>query len=94
MKNHFARIPLPTFEGSQFCPQPSPPYPDGGGALAGGEVRLGEANKRARSAIGLTRDRLAAEARPEMSPASNGDATEEAWILVRIGAELNNVRHG
>jgi hypothetical protein len=35
---------------------PFPPYPDGGGALAGGEVRLGEANKRARSAIGLTRD--------------------------------------
>jgi hypothetical protein len=72
MKNHFARRPLPTFEGSQLCPWPSPPYPDGGGAVAGSEVRLGEANKRARSAIGLTRDRLAAEARPEMSPASGG----------------------
>jgi hypothetical protein len=72
MKNHFARRPLPTFESLHLCPRPSPPYPDGGGALAGGEVRLGEANKRARSAIGLTRDRLAAEARPEMSPASGG----------------------
>jgi hypothetical protein len=63
---------LPTFESSYLCPRPSPLYPDGGGALAGGEVRLGEANKRARSAIGLTRDRLAAESRPEMSPASGG----------------------
>jgi hypothetical protein len=72
MKNPFARRPLPTFECSQMCPRPSPPYPDGGGVLAGGEVRLGEANKRARSAIGLTRDRLAAEAWPEMSPASGG----------------------
>jgi hypothetical protein len=72
MKNHFAHRPLPTFESSHLCPRTSPPYPDGGGALAGGEVRLGEANKRARSAIGLTRDRLAAEAQPEMSPASGG----------------------
>jgi hypothetical protein len=72
MKNHFVRRPLPTFEGSQLFPRPSPPYPNGGGALAGGEVRLAEANKRARSAIGLTRDRLAAEARPEMPPASGG----------------------
>jgi hypothetical protein len=72
MKNHFVRRPLPTFESSHLCPRPSPPYLDGGGMLAGGEVRLGEANKRARSAIGLTRDQLAAEARPEMSPASGG----------------------
>jgi hypothetical protein len=72
MKNHFARRPLPTFESSHLYPRPSPPYPDGGGTLAGGEVRLGEADKRARSAIGLTRDRLAAEDRPEMSPASGG----------------------
>jgi hypothetical protein len=64
MKNHFARRPLPTFEGSQLCPQPSPPYSDGGGTLTGSVVRLLEANKRARSAIGLTRDRLAAEAQP------------------------------
>jgi hypothetical protein len=35
-------------------------------------VRLGEANKRARGVIGLTSDRLAAEVRPEMSPASGG----------------------
>jgi hypothetical protein len=72
MKNHFARRPLPTFESSQMCPRLPPPYPEGGGALAGGEVRLGEANKRAMSAIGLTRDGLAAEAWPEMSPASGG----------------------
>jgi hypothetical protein len=45
-------------------------YPDGGGALAGGKVRLGEANKRASSAIGLTRDGLAAKTRPEMPPVS------------------------
>jgi hypothetical protein len=67
MKNPFARRPLPTFESSHLCPRPSPPYPDGGGALAGGEVRLGEANKRARGATRLTSDRLAAEVRPEMS---------------------------
>jgi hypothetical protein len=85
VKNHFARR-----ESSHLCPQPSPPYPDGGGALAGGEVRLGEANKRARSAIGLTRDRLAAEARPEdvtgeRRRQSSGGAAAEAQILVRIG---------
>jgi hypothetical protein len=67
VKNHFARR-----ESSHLCLRPSPSYPDGGGALAGGEVRLGEANKRARSAIRLTTDRLMAEARPEMSPASGG----------------------
>jgi hypothetical protein len=89
MKNHFARRTLPTFESSQLCPRPYPPYPDGGGALAGGEVRLGEANKRARSAIGLTRDRLTVEARSEMSPASGGAGA----MAARIGAELNNVRH-
>jgi hypothetical protein len=72
MKNHFARRPLPTFEGSKMCPRSSPPYPNGGGVLTSGKVRLGEANKRARSAIGLTSERLAAEARPEMSPASGG----------------------
>jgi hypothetical protein len=38
--------------------------------IAGGEVRLGEANKRARGATRLTSDRLAAEVRPEMSLAS------------------------
>jgi hypothetical protein len=78
MKNHFARGPLPTFESSHLCPRPSPPYPDGGGTLAGGEVRLEEANKRARSAIGLTRDGLAAKARPEMSPANGGGGTVAA----------------
>jgi hypothetical protein len=46
------------------------PYPDNGGALAGGEVRLGEGNKWSRSAIGLTRDALAAKTRPEMPPTS------------------------
>jgi hypothetical protein len=76
---HFARRPLPTFESSHLCPQPPPPYPDGSGALAGGEVRLGEANKRARSVIGLTRDRLEAEARLEMSPASGSGGAVVAW---------------
>jgi hypothetical protein len=78
MKNHFPRRPLPTFESSHLFPRPSPPYPDDSGALAGGEVRLGEANKRARNVIGLTRDRLAAEARPDMSPASGGGGAVEA----------------
>jgi hypothetical protein len=45
-----------TFESSQMCPRFPTPYPDGGGALGSGEVRLGEANKRAGSAIGLTLD--------------------------------------
>jgi hypothetical protein len=83
MKNPFARRPLPTFECSQMCPRPSPPYPDGGDALAGGEVRLGELDKRARGAIGLTTDQLAAEARPEVSPASGGDRAVAArpWKL-------------
>jgi hypothetical protein len=61
-----------TFESSQMCPRFPTPYHDGGGALDGGEVRLGEANKRAGSAIGLTRDGLAAKTRPEMPPASGG----------------------
>jgi hypothetical protein len=78
MKNRFARRPLPNFESSQLCPRPSPPYPDGGGALTGGEVRLGEANKRARSAIGLTRDRLAAEARPGNGPVMAGSEAHAA----------------
>jgi hypothetical protein len=72
MKNHFARRPLPTFEGSKMCPRSSPPYPNGGGALTSGEVRLGEANERARSAIGLTSEQLAAEARLEILSASGG----------------------
>jgi hypothetical protein len=48
VKNPFACRPLLTFNNSQMCPRPSPPYHDDGGALAGDEVRLGEANKRAR----------------------------------------------
>jgi hypothetical protein len=56
------------------------PYPDGGGALAGGEVRLGEANKRARSAIGLNRDGLAAKTRLEMPPASSGGGVVAARL--------------
>jgi hypothetical protein len=56
-------------------PSTSPPYPDGGGALAGGEVRHGEANKRARSAIGLTRGRFVSEARPGNGPVmADGEA--------------------
>jgi hypothetical protein len=83
MKNPFARRPLPTFESSHLCSRPSPPYSDGGGALAGGEVRLGEPNKRARGAIRLTSDRLAVEVRPEMSPASGGGGAVAArpWKL-------------
>jgi hypothetical protein len=42
------------------------------GTLAGGEVGPGEANKRARSAIGLTRGRLAAEARRVKGPVMAG----------------------
>jgi hypothetical protein len=60
------------------------PYPDGGGALAGCEVRLGEANKRARSVIGLTRDGLAAKTRPEMPPAS-GDGGAVAARPQKLG---------
>jgi hypothetical protein len=78
MKNPFARRPLPTFECSQMCPRPSPPYPDGGGVLAGGEVRFGEASMQARGAAGLTSDRLTVEARPEVSPASGGDGAAAA----------------
>jgi hypothetical protein len=61
-----------------MCPRFPTPYPDGGGALAGGEVRLGEANKRAGSAIGLTLDRLVVEVRPGRSPASGGGRADAA----------------
>jgi hypothetical protein len=75
------------------------PYPNGDGALAGGEVRLWEANKQAGSAIGLTRDGLAVKTRPEMPPASgerrtSGSAVAGARISERRGTELNSVWHG
>jgi hypothetical protein len=68
-----------------MCPRFSPTVPDGGGALAGSEVRHGEANKQAGSAIGLTLDQLVVEVRPEKSPASGGDGAEAArpWRLGR-----------
>jgi hypothetical protein len=44
--------------------------------LAGREVRLGEANKRAGGAIGLTLDRLVVEVWPGRSPASGGGGAE------------------
>jgi hypothetical protein len=66
---------------SQMCPRLPKPYPDGGGALAGGEVRPGQANKQARSAIGLTLDRLVVEVRPGRSPA-------------RVAAEQKRRGHG
>jgi hypothetical protein len=44
----------------------------GGGELAAGDVGPGQANKCHGAAIGLTRDRLAAVAWPETSPASGG----------------------
>jgi hypothetical protein len=75
VKNPFARRPLLTFENSQMCPRSSPPYHDGGSTPAGGEVRLGEANKRARVAIRLTSDRLAAAVRAERGPAMTGGET-------------------
>jgi hypothetical protein len=58
------------FKSSQMCPRFPTLCPDGGGVLTGGEVRLGEANKRAGSAIGLTLDRLVVKVRPGRSPAS------------------------
>jgi hypothetical protein len=59
-----------------MCPRFPTPYPDGGGVLAGREVRLGEANKRAGGAIGLTLDRLVVEVWPGRSPASGGGGAE------------------
>jgi hypothetical protein len=50
-------------------------------------VGPGEANKRQRSAIGLTRDRLVVVIRSGRSPASGGGGAE-------IGTGLNNVLHG
>jgi hypothetical protein len=79
VKNPFARRPLLTFESSQMCPRTSPPYHDGGGALAGGEVRIGEANKRARVAIRLTSDRLAVAVQAERGPAMTGGETAMVW---------------
>jgi hypothetical protein len=72
VKKYFAHRPLPDFKSSQMCPRLSPPYLDGGGALADGEVRPGEANKRARSAIELTRGRLVTGARPGNGPVMAG----------------------
>jgi hypothetical protein len=46
--------------------------------LAGGEVEHGEANKRQRNAIGLTRDRLVEEDRPGRSSVSDGGGAEAA----------------
>jgi hypothetical protein len=76
-----------------------PTVPDGGGALADGEVRHGVANKRQGSAIGLTRDRLVVKVRPGRWPASGGGGAEAArprrlGRAVKIGAGLNNVLHG
>jgi hypothetical protein len=58
---------------------------DGGGALAGGEVGPGEANKRAGSAIGLTLDRLVLKVRLGRSPASGVGGADAArpWRLGR-----------
>jgi hypothetical protein len=67
-----------SFKSSQVCPRFPTLCPDGGGALAGGEVRLGEANKRAGSVIGLTLDRLVVKVRPGRSPASGGNGAEAA----------------
>jgi hypothetical protein len=64
------------FKSSQMCPRSSPPYPTAVGALAGGDMGPGDANKRAGSSIGLTRGQLATEARPGNDPVmAGGEAT-------------------
>jgi hypothetical protein len=82
-----------------MCPRFPTPYPDGGDALADSEVRLGEANKRAGSAIGLTRDGLAAKTRLEMPPASGGSGAvvarpRELGFRREERRSSTNVRHG
>jgi hypothetical protein len=67
-------------------------YPDGEGKVAAGDVGPAQANQWHGSKIGVTLSRSVAVDRPEMSPASG--AAAEARIPVRIGAGLNNVRHG
>jgi hypothetical protein len=59
-----------------MSPQPSPTVPNDGGALVGGEVGFGKANKRAGIAIGLTRGRLVSETWPGNDPVmAGGEAT-------------------
>jgi hypothetical protein len=58
-------------------------------------VGPGEANKRQRSAIGLTRDRLVVVVRSGRSPASGrGGTASEARTAVKIGTGLNSLLHG
>jgi hypothetical protein len=78
---------------------PPPTGPDGGGALAGGEVRHREANKRQGSVIGFTPRSIggggsAGEVAGERRWRSRGGAAAGARTAVNIGAWLNNVLHG
>jgi hypothetical protein len=80
-------------------PSVPPTGPDGGGALAGGEVRHREANKRQGSVIGLTPRSIggggsAGEVAGERRWRSRGGAAAGARTAVKIGAWLNNVLHG
>jgi hypothetical protein len=71
---------------------PPPLGPDGGDELAGGEVRLGHANKQGGLSIGLTSYRLVEVDRPVRTPASGG-APAGSSTAVRNWPGLNHVLH-
>jgi hypothetical protein len=76
VKKHLARRPLPDLKVHKCALGLPHRIPTAVGALAGGEVGHRDANKRAGSSIGLTRGRLAMEARPGSDPVmAGGEAT-------------------
>jgi hypothetical protein len=76
VKKLLAHRPLQDLKINRCTLGPPQPYLDGGGALTGGEVGPGEANKRAGSSIGLTRGRLATETWRGNGPVmAGGEAT-------------------